>query len=448
VSQLALGSASGTVPVYVVSSPLNNPQIVGPTLVTSTATSENLTFIANATPAAAWFDGSVTLAATSWVGTNFATTGLITPALAGTNWATGSTGGTDTNQFPQSTTTVNFNTTNNTNNPGATETTTLDSNFTVAGVVFNAPGGGGNPASTIIAPGTGGNGAANTLTVGSGGITSNANSGANSITANVGIAAPQAWTNNSGLGTSNALTVSGQVSGTSTLTTAGSGTTILSGANTTFSGPVNVTAGTLTLNGPVTLLSGTQSGGMPTSAGGAITAGSGGTANDLPGTLTLANAANKFGESSTAGTQVTYNWKLANATGAGGTGFDTLAVTGLSIGTVVDVVPISLGSAQASFNPSGSYTWDIVSGTASGGGQVGTLFAQFQLDGSALNGPTGFAASLNAAPSNFSIVDDDGDVAIQYNATPEPTSMMLLGLGAGGLMMRRRRRQTAKPKTV
>jgi hypothetical protein len=77
------------------------------------------------------------------------------------------------------------------------------------------------------------------------------------------------------------------------------------------------------------------------------------------------------------------------------------------------------------------------------GANYATLAAKFQLDTSGL---ATFASTVGATTgySNFSIGDDSangGEIYINYSAAPEPTSMMLLAVGAGGMTLRRRRRR-------
>jgi autotransporter-associated beta strand protein len=74
------------------------------------------------------------------------------------------------------------------------------------------------------------------------GLTTTADAAASSIAAKVGLDGDQAWT----LDSANPLTVSGVVSGTSTLTKAGSGTLVLAAVN-THTGTTQVAAGTLSL---------------------------------------------------------------------------------------------------------------------------------------------------------------------------------------------------------
>ncbi len=92
------------------------------------------------------------------------------------------------------------------------------------------------------ANGLGLNSDSNTLTTGSGGITVDAGVPASAISAKVALGDAQTWTNNS----ANALTVSGIVSGTGSLSKSGTGTVILSAAN-TYTGQTRVQSGVLGL---------------------------------------------------------------------------------------------------------------------------------------------------------------------------------------------------------
>ena len=98
-------------------------------------------------------------------------------------------------------------------------------------------------------------GGSRTLTIAppapSAGLTVNSGAGSVTISANVGLGAAQTWTQNS----ASRLTVSGAVSGGNSLTTAGTGNIILSGAN-SYSGSTTVSSGTL-LVGHTLALAGT-----------------------------------------------------------------------------------------------------------------------------------------------------------------------------------------------
>ncbi|HEX8911069.1 MAG TPA: autotransporter-associated beta strand repeat-containing protein, partial [Humisphaera sp.] len=148
--------------------------------------------------------------------------------------------------------------------------TTLDGNFTVNSLTF-AGTGTANTAGTSIAPGTGGSGASNTLTINaaavSDGLTVQAGSGPNVISARVALGATQSWAVNA-----SSLTVSGVIGDGGSnygLVKTGAGTLTLSGNN-TFGGGLTVAGGTVNLNaqgtgptnsavgtGPLTLSGGT-----------------------------------------------------------------------------------------------------------------------------------------------------------------------------------------------
>ena len=146
-------------------------------------------------------------------------------------------------------------------------TTTLDQAFAINGLTFVGTGS-SNTAGSSIGAGAGG-----TLQINGGGITVNAGSGANTISAPVTLGAAQSWNNNSSnmltVGTgivniggylltvagSGNTTISGAMSGNGSLTQSGSGTLTLSGSN-TYTGATTVNAGTLAITGSAALAGG------------------------------------------------------------------------------------------------------------------------------------------------------------------------------------------------
>ena len=146
-------------------------------------------------------------------------------------------------------------------------TTTLDQAFAINGLTFVGTGS-SNTAGSSIGAGAGG-----TLQINGGGITVNAGSGANTISAPVTLGAAQSWNNNSSnmltVGTgivnnggylltvagSGNTTISGAMIGNGSLTQSGSGTLTLSGSN-TYTGATTVNAGTLAITGSAALAGG------------------------------------------------------------------------------------------------------------------------------------------------------------------------------------------------
>ncbi|MFO1522708.1 MAG: autotransporter-associated beta strand repeat-containing protein [Kiritimatiellia bacterium] len=158
-----------------------------------------------------------------------------------------------------------------------------------------------------------------TLTVGTGGISMSASVPSSTIGAKVALGANQTWTNNSG----SPLTVSGVVSGTSTLAKSGTGTIQVTGDN-TFTGALTVSAGTFEVGGAGRLNLGSYSGAITdngtlsinTSANqtlSGVISGTGALVKGGAGTLTL-----PIQNTYSGGTTV--NGGILDLTGGGGTG--------------------------------------------------------------------------------------------------------------------------------
>jgi fibronectin-binding autotransporter adhesin len=255
----------------------------------------------------------------------------------------------------------------------------------------------------------------------------------------------------------------GAISGSFGITKAGSGALLLAG-NSNYTGPTIIQAGTVLANnatsstgaGPVTVQAGAKLGGIgliaaPTTinAGGIISAGDAAT---VPGKLTI-NAATIFTQGSgvvgDSNNGATYLWKINSATGGAGssTGWDQLQLQGLSLasgtsGSAVTIEPVSFSGvtpgAMANFNKTQLFKWAVINVPATGALPPASNFV---LDTNALST---FASANGVSTSAFSILEgaDPGggnDVYVQFNPAPEPTSLTLLGLGAAGLMLRRRR---------
>jgi fibronectin-binding autotransporter adhesin len=168
------------------------------------------------------------------------------------NWNTDAGSGTNSGTIPGPATNVYFTINGGGANAGAT---TLGANTSInslnfPGTATGPVGIGGSNSLTIYASASNGNPAG-------AGITMQPNSVLDPVTisAPVVLGGSQTWTNNDS-NTSNALIVSGNVSGPFQLSTAGVGAITLSGAN-TFTGGLNATSGTLNLNSPAALGTGT-----------------------------------------------------------------------------------------------------------------------------------------------------------------------------------------------
>jgi fibronectin-binding autotransporter adhesin len=189
--------------------------------------------------------GAVSVGAAFWTGSESSSWATQTAGTFNTNFATNASGTQNTLILPDAQTNVTF-----TSNTAANLSSMLDQAFTINSLAFSGTGT-SNTAGSSIAAGTGG--AASTLTINAGalngnmlgnGITVATGSGTNVISANVILGASQTWTNNS----SNALVVSGTVSGaTYALIKAGAGALTLSGNN-TYTGGTTLSGGVLNIN--------------------------------------------------------------------------------------------------------------------------------------------------------------------------------------------------------
>lgn len=255
----------------------------------------------------------------------------------------------------------------------------------------------------------------------------------------------------------------GAIGGAFGIIKAGPGTMVLA-ANSNYTGPTLIQAGTVLANnatssagtGLVTVQSAAKLGGMGTiaapvmvNAGGIISAGD---AAVTPGKLIITGPTTFTGGSGAVGSAnngTTYLWKINSATGGAGApvGWDQLQVQTLSVapgagGNFVTIQPISFSGAtpggMAGFNKTQLYRWAVINAPA--GGALPPA-SNFVLDTNALSA---FAAANGVPTSMFSVLEgadptSGNDVFVQFNPAPEPTGLTLLGLGAAGLLLRRKR---------
>jgi fibronectin-binding autotransporter adhesin len=243
------------------------------------------------------------------------------------------------------------------------------------------------------------------------------------------------------------------------MTFQGAGTTILTAAN-TWTGNTTVSAGTLEVDGslantPVTVASGA------TLAGKGTINNTGANAVTVNGTVAPGTASSTA--NLTTGPQAwsaggSYTWKLntnnatSNATASGGTtdpggagaNWDMVSVSTLNVASsgsfTINLTPFS-GSGSNAFNAQSPYTWSIAD-ISTGQGNYASLLAHLQLNAA----PLATATSTPANDYSLGLISDGGsgqDLVVNYSPAPEPTSMALLGLGAGGLLLRRRRRASS-----
>lgn len=249
---------------------------------------------------------------------------------------------------------------------------------------------------------------------------------------------------------SGVITTNGGTTNTTStgLTVAGTGMLILTADNsTTFTEPLTVSGSLqLVVNGSLAGSSLISVGGTSTLGGsgavGALTVAIGGTIS--PGDTSAAT--NALGKLSAGNTilQSGGRYKLelqTDGTGAGGTNWDQLAVTGtLDLSGLSPGAPFTLqlqtltgagaGGLLASFNPGSDHDWlDIITTT---GGITGTFAsADFVVD------TTGFANAFGGA---FTVVLDGNNLDLHYSFVPEPTATLSLLTGTAMLIGFRRRR--------
>jgi hypothetical protein len=225
---------------------------------------------------------------------------------------------------------------------------------------------------------------------------------------------------------------SGSITGNSAIESAGR----LANAG-SVTGNVNVVNGTLnnsgTVNGDVTI----AAKGLLT-GNGTIT----GTTTVQYGTLAPGNSPGTLALAATSlDTAAVYRWEIASATGAAGSQWDKLAVTGvLTVGAetaFADRIQIHLvtleptgaaAGSMANFNPNQSYTWEIASASGGFSGYDPNKFRivtdEFQ----------------NATNGTFSLIQSGNSLSVSYAPVPEPASALglaLLAVGAARLRPRR-----------
>ena len=218
----------------------------------------------------------------------------------------------------------------------------------------------------------------------------------------------------------------------------------------TISGGVVGGQGVLTV-GSVVVNSGTSTRGGTISAGVSSTLSPGTGLTDTTANLVTTGGQTWVGGGATGATGGVYAWKLNvnnvgqtyNGTAASintdktGANWDQLTMTSLTVSASstarfnIEILPFT-GTGSNAFDVTKSYQWAAANSAAA---PTGLVASAFNIDTSNFLFP-------NLGTFGISQMADSGvtDIIITYNPAPEPTSLGLLGLGAAGLLLRRRRR--------
>jgi len=294
-------------------------------------------------------------------------------------------------------------------------------------------------------------------------IVQNGSGNANGATLNVSVS--------SGSQTFGGVMRDGESSGSLGLTKSGSGRLTLSGIN-THTGITSISGGTLALSGSGSMANSSSIviAGSSTLDITGVTAGftlgvtqsMGGTGSILAtnktfvasGTLAPGNSPGTLtqdGGTLQLGANGDYNWQITDATGVAGTGYDTVnlingAILDLSALSTLSPYNINIWSLSSvgpdvnglanQFNGLQDYSWTLFSTSSAIAGFNQNLF---QINLAATNGTNGFLNDLNGGSFSVALSNDSTDLVLRFTAIPEASTALLGGLGALGLLRRRRK---------
>jgi hypothetical protein len=253
-------------------------------------------------------------------------------------------------------------------------------------------------------------------------------------------------------------TLTGVIAGSGNLSYNGPGTLVTKAIN-TYSGTTTVSGGTLIVDTGASIanssattvgsgahlkvngaagrvnVNGTLSG---SGSVGALTINSGGTlaVGNSPGLLTATSATWNGGS--------TFQFEIINATGAAGTDWDLLAVTGAldlaSTSASNKVNLIVLSTALQNYATDTQYSWVFAQAASLAGTESWTsgldVTDRFAIDSSGFNGGTQPGRGFKVVTGT-----DGGLATLSILAVPEPSSATLLMAGAFGLLTLNRRRK-------
>ena len=242
------------------------------------------------------------------------------------------------------------------------------------------------------------------------------------------------------------LEESNAISGTGSVTQAGTGTLVFTNDGNTFSGGTIINAGKLlvsnsagsgTGSGAVNVNSGATFGGTG-SISGALMINSGGSVSPgaSPGQLQVGGGTTFAGGGR-------YFFEINNTVGTPGTHWDLLSISGgLTISAtvntpfVLDLVSLTAGNASgalANFNSANAYSWKFVTTTT---GITGFSAGAFQYNAS------NFANNLDIG--HFYVSQTGNDLYLNFTPVPEPTTWVLLSLGLSSVLLSLRRKSRAR----
>jgi autotransporter-associated beta strand protein len=245
---------------------------------------------------------------------------------------------------------------------------------------------------------------------------------------------------------SDVVTYADVISGTGSVTQAGTGTLVFTNDGNTFSGGTIINAGKLlvsnsagsgTGSGAVNVNSGATFGGTG-SISGALMINSGGSVSPgaSPGQLQVGGGTTFAGGGR-------YFFEINNTVGTPGTNWDLLSISGgLTISAtvntpfVLDLVSLTASNANgylANFNSANAYSWKFVTTTS---GITGFSAGAFQYD------PGYFSNGLDVG--HFFVSQTGNDLYLNFTPVPEPTTWVLLSLGLSSVLLSLRRKSRAR----
>jgi autotransporter-associated beta strand protein len=229
------------------------------------------------------------------------------------------------------------------------------------------------------------------------------------------------------------MSISGAIAGSGSLAKAGTGTLSILGNSASFSGATAVNEGRLQVSGNL----GT---GMVTVGTGASLAGTGlvGGISVASGGTVMAGTDAAIGTLSGSGNVLwngggNYHWKMSDATGSKGVGFDTLSIgggldlSGLTASNRFQINLWSLGGNAANFNKDADGDWQIASFNSLLGSFSTNLFS---INLGATNGTGGF---LNALNGNFSLTASANALFLSYKTLAATDTGGIWSGGSGNL---------------